>query len=106
MAYVGHFFCWIAQNQLHALDLETKVKKTISLALYIGRDQELMSIKQNKLDEKNFSFKDLELVSLDACNPKSLVEAGWLGKVDKHGVEVLANHVQVTVGDKARFYNL
>ena len=44
MAYVGHFFCWIAQNQLHALDLETKVKKTISLARYIGRDQEFISI--------------------------------------------------------------
>ena len=45
-------------------------------------------------------------MSLDPAKPKSLIEAGWLLNLHPHTVRMLANHVQVTVGDKARFYSL
>ena len=83
IAYAGEYFCWLDRIGLCALNIRTGEFKTIEL------------------------FKTLhQLVSLDACEPISLVIAGWLEKVDKPGMLKLADHVQVYDGGQVRIFNL
>ena len=45
-------------------------------------------------------------LAIDACDPRSLVEAGFTSIVDRTSIEKLNNHLQVTIKDHLLIYDL
>ena len=81
VVYSGNYCCWTTENTLHALDLETKVKKDVCLASF--------SSYAGSWNPNN--------IELDASNVRGMLEAGFLNQyeniVDWDGLNFLANHV-------------
>ena len=50
--------------------------------------------------------KDSKSIELDACEPRSLIEVGWLSNITKESIACLENHLQVTIDTRAFIYDL
>ena len=46
-----------------------------------------------------------ELIQISACDPRSLIEAGWHSRLDEQDVNRLSNHLQVTIKNQAFIYD-
>ena len=92
--YAGDYICWTqGLDTVQVLNLEkSAIRKEIQLQAFVEHAK-----------KKSFWPQRLRI---DACNPQSLIQAGWITLVDPTNFHQLENHIQLTVHHRAVILNL